>query len=334
MSQHSYSNQHQIPLSVALWLMTNDYEQPKQTTAKNISVTGLLKSTREIILSGRVNQDQNIQTSSDISDVIASKFGSLLHKGVEDAWVQPNLHLLAKLGISKDVINRIKINPTEVTEDDIPIYLEQRSYKTIGDWTISGKYDFVFNGQVQDLKTTSVYKYMNAKEGNDFAIQASLYRWLNPDIITENDCAIIYLFTDWKALDTYKEGYPKIKIASRNFNLMTKAQTESFVNSKLHALDYYADKHERELPLCNDNELWMSDSQFKYYKSGVVSARSTATKPTRIEVEEIKQKNAGAGLIVEVKGQVRKCLWCNAAALCSQRADLEASGMLQPRKTH
>ena len=53
------------------------------------------------------------------------------------------------------------INPSkpmlEFNPDAIPVYMEQRAYKQVGKYKVSGKFDFVAEGRVQDFKSTGVF---------------------------------------------------------------------------------------------------------------------------------------------------------------------------------
>ena len=166
----TYTNVNEIPLSMAVFLVTDDYdgESPNEFT---ISVTSLLKSTRQIILSKRLEGD----TLIDISSLISSRMGSAYHKAVEVAWLNNHVNAMKALGTPNKVIDKVVINPTEVKQGEIPVYLEQRVEKKYGRWTITGKYDLIVNGTLEDIKSTKTYTYMKQTNKDKYALQGSLY---------------------------------------------------------------------------------------------------------------------------------------------------------------
>jgi hypothetical protein len=105
---------------------------------------------------------------------------------------------MTELGIPQHVIDKIRVNPDTPGDDPrFDVYLEQRSKKTVGKWTISGKFDFVHEGRVKDIKTTKTYNWIKGSNDEKYMIQGSIYRWLNPEIITDDFVDIMMIFTDW-----------------------------------------------------------------------------------------------------------------------------------------
>lgn len=72
------------------------------------------------------------------------------------------------LGYPSKVIANVRVNPKpeDLFDDCIPVYLEQRTYKNVGKYTVSGQFDFVGDGRVEDIKTTSAYSY-TARNNDD-----------------------------------------------------------------------------------------------------------------------------------------------------------------------
>lgn len=322
-----YTNQTNIPLSVAAWLANDTYDG-NPTNQKMISVTTLLKSTRQIILNDRM---QGNTKTLDVSELFNSALGKAFHDAVEATWKLPKEKLnaiLLSLGYPQSVIDRIEINPSNPSPNSIPIYLEQRVQKEIAGWTVTGKFDFIGGGILSDHKSTSSFVYTSDKKAHDYQMQGSIYRWLNPEKVTKDYMEINFLINDWKKVDSYKEGYPKARIVTERFPLIPVQQIEIFLTDKLNDLDYYKNQPEEVLPQCTPKELWQKPDTYKYYKSGQVSSRSTANFDTEYEALNRKLADGDVGIVVKKQGQVMACKYCAAAPLCSQFATLKSLGVV------
>lgn len=322
-----YANVGEVPLALAVFLATDNYDY--DSDPNTISATTLLKPVRQIILPGRIAPGEALPN---LADMMNSRIGSAIHDAIERSWLNNHVQALQALGLPQHVVKRVKVNPSEadLKDGNIPVYLEQRHHKQVGKWLVSGKYDFVYEGQVQDFKTTSVFTYKNQSNRTKWALQGSLYRWLKPEQITQDSMAIHYIFTDWKAAMAKADpNYPTKRFYTQTYELTSIANTDQFVRRKLAELDQYAQADEQDIPYCDDEDLWRSDPIFKYYKNGDVTAkRSTKNFPTRQEALIHMSTNGNVGAIKEVPGQVVACKYCPAFAACSQKDQLIASGDL------
>ena len=320
----TYSNTSSVPLSLAVFLATDNYDHDSST----ISATTLIKPLRQVILGSRVPTDDS---AVDLGQMIASRIGTAIHDGIERAWKGNYREAMKLIGIPKHVISKVEINPTIARSKEdgvIPVFMELRSSKTIGTKTVSGKFDFVAEGRVEDFKTTSVYTAMNHTNDEKYILQGSIYRWLNPDIITKDEMAIQFIFTDWSAARARTEtGYPQQRFQQLVLPLKSLQETDTFVKQKLTQIETYWDAPEDTLPLCSDKDLWRSDPVFKYYKNPEKTARSTKNFPTRAEAN-IRLAEEGVGMVLEQPGQVTACKYCSAFSICSQKDDLIAKGDL------
>ena len=205
--------------------------------------------------------------------------------------------------------------------------MEKRSFKKVGNHTISGKFDFVAEGKVHDFKSTSVYGYLNQSNAFSYILQGSLYRWLNPDIITKDEMLIHYIFTDWsKAESLRNSNYPKARVHSQKYNLLGLDEIEQFVKDKLELYDSMKHQQEKDIPYCTDEELWRKPTVWKYYKNANAT-RATKNFDNPSEAYALQQTN-GVGEVREVKGTVSACKYCPAFLLCSQKDELINSGDL------
>lgn len=316
-----YSNHSNISLPLAVFLATDDYDHEDDV----ISATTLLKPIRQIVLTQRLNKDEVVV---DISNLVSSRMGTAIHTAIEKAWLNPS-KALTDLGYPPKVIERIKVNPDTVNKGDIPVYMEKRSYKQVGKYRVSGKFDFVAEGKVQDFKSTSVFTYLNQSNAYKYALQGSIYRWLNPDIITQDTMTIHYVFTDWNKVEAARnKTYPSNRVLSQEYTLMSLTDTDRYVKSVIDNIDKYKNIPESELPYCTDEDLWRKPTVWKYYKNPNKLERSTKNFNTQSEALIQLVKDNSVGVVKEVKGQVVACRYCSAFSLCTQKDKLIDEGEL------
>lgn len=321
-----FTNVQEVPLALAVFLASDyyDYNDDPHT----VSATTLLKPLRQIILPSRLEPGQGLVN---LADMLNNRMGAAIHDGIEKAWLTNHRVAMALMGYPKAVIDRVLVNPEPeaVTPDSIPVYLEQRLKRKMGKWTITGKFDFIGEGRVQDFKSTSVFTYKKQVNATKYTQQGSIYRWLDPRKITQDEMDILYIFTDWKAnMVRADPSYPPKRFHKQTFPLMSLPQTEAFIGRKLHQIETFWEKPEAEIPPCDDEELWRSEPRFKYYKNGdITSKRSTKNFDTKQEAL-IFMGTQGGGAIKEVPGQVMACKYCPAFGACTQKDQLIASGDL------
>lgn len=315
-----YTNKYDLSVPMQVMLVDDAYDYDNDPMY--LSATTLLKPIKQIVLAKRL--PPNIST--DLADRIPMVYGTALHSAVEAAWVLRLEDNLKKLGLPNCIRKRIKVNPTidQLTPDCIPVYLERRTKKPFridGETvTIGGQFDFVYDGQLYDHKSTSVYTYIHGSHDKDYALQGSIYRWLNPDIITENTVNIDFIFTDWSAKDVYKEGYPQCRIVTKSIPLLSPVETTTYITKKVKQFLDYRHALEEDIPECTDEELWRSDTVYKYYADPKkVGGRSTKNFATILEANQYKLSKKGKGVVIPVVGEPRRCLYCSASPICQQR---------------
>lgn len=327
-----YTNVSEVPLSLAVFLATDHYDY--DDTPFTISATTLLKPVRQIILPGRLTQGDGLIS---LPDMMSNRLGAAVHDGIERAWNGDFKTAMQALGFPARVIERIRVNPTAHDLlsynaqqcDIIPIYLEQRLKRKIGKWTVTGKFDFVGEGRVQDFKTASVWSYMNQVNANKQTMQGSLYRWLDPKLITQDEMDIIHIFMDWKAgMVRTDPNYPPQRFKKQTFPLLSENETGRFVANQLAEIEKYWDAPEEEIPECSDEDLWRSEPVYKYYKNPTKTARSTKNFDSMHDARVRMVEDGSVGIIKTVPGQVTACKYCPAFAACTQKDRLIASGDL------
>lgn len=314
------TNRGDISLPLAVWLLHSDYDFIDEPNY--ISVTRLMKPLRHIILPARVPPEQR---EMDVEDFIAIAMGNSIHASIERAWLDDAKRSLAleRLGYPKEVHERVRINPTPKEASQlgiIAVYMEQRSIKEINGYKLGGKFDFASEGILQDFKSTSAYTWMYGGRDEEHQLQGSLYRWLNQDKITEDFIRINYVFTDWqKATAMQNPKYPQKRVMHKDIPLLTIQETERWIINKLNLVNKYWDAPEKDIPECTDEELWRSDPKYKYYADPTkTSGRSTKNFETLHDANK-HLAGAGKGVVITVPGEVKRCGYCEAFPICSQK---------------
>lgn len=315
----NYSNNTDIPLALAVWVLADNYDYVNESDY--VSATSLMKPLRQIILTGRV-EGQSVQP--DVSDRVASSIGNAFHDSIEKAWKGNYRKALAQLGHPDSVIDRVMINPTEEQlasiEHPIPVYIEQRAIKKVGNWRIGGKFDIIIDGVLHDNKSTSAYVWLYGTRDDEHSLQGSIYRWLNPTKVVEDIIRINYIFTDWKRVDAMSNpDYPQQRLLHKDIPLKSIQETQLWVENKLALIDRFMDAPEKEIPDCTDEELWLPAPVFKFYADPTkITGRSTKNFKTLSEASGF-QQSKGKGVVIPIIGSPKRCGYCSAFDACSQK---------------
>lgn len=314
------TNNHGISLPVAVWLLHDDYDYIDEPNY--ISATSLLKSTRQIVLSKRVPAAAK---SVDVSDFISARFGHAVHDSVETAWRLSGSTAMKRLGYPDNIADNLIINPIDpelaTKMGQIPVHIEQRAFREINGYKIGGKFDMVIQGRLFDFKTTSVWTWMKGNKDEDYSLQGSIYRWLNPDLVTDPNIYIQFLFTDWQRRESLRsKDYPAIRSKEHVVPLKSLEETEHFIKNKLQELSRFWNSPDEELPQCTDKELWRGPTTYKYYANAAnTSGRATKNFDSMADAQLFKSSKGGQGTIIGVAGEVRACDYCPAFSICKQK---------------
>lgn len=321
------TNNTNLGLILSVWLLHDNYDHVRMPNY--FSATTLMKSTKQVVLGSRIPDSAK---EADISDFIASAYGSAIHDSIEKAWVNDKDGALKALGYPQSVIDRVLVNPEPAdlasVSQPIPVYFERRAIKQIVvdgvTYNIGGKFDVVADGVVQDNKSTSVYTYTLNRKDEDYRIQLSIYRWLNPDIVTEDYGYINFVFTDWQKMMAKRDpNYPQRRLVSKAIDLMTIQETEAWVIERIRLLAAAQNAPEELMPECSDKELWRSDPVHKYYADATkVDGRATKNFDSLPEARAYMAEK-GKGTVITVPGQVKACLYCPGFDICKQKDQYE-----------
>ena len=324
-----YTNKHDVSLALAVFLMYDQYDYDDRPNS--VSATGLIRPLRQLVLS---QQNKELMKTVDISDLVASRMGSAIHDGCEQAWTDPEnvKKALTVLGVSETAAETIVINPDNNTDMEglIPVYVEQRSEKELDGMVVTGKYDLVLDGTLNDYKSTSVWTYIYDSNADNYTKQGSIYKWLNPEKITSDYINIQYIFTDWSASKARQDpkGYPPQRVLTKKYPLWSNSETESWIGNKIAAYKRLAEATQDTLPECDDDELWASQTVYKYYKNPNKTDRATKNFSTMDEALAKKGSDGNVGMIRTVPGEVKACRYCPVVGICTQAEGMLASGRL------
>jgi hypothetical protein len=358
------TNKHDIGLSIALMLAVDDYDYDPRPNS--ISATSLLKPLRVLALQAI---HKNNPTEIDVTQLVASRTGTAVHDKLEATWLNPDKvkRGLTRLGF-KDP--KVLVNPTPDQIAHSPnhsvVWVEQRAEKALiinGDeFILTGKFDIVLNGKLEDLKNTGSFKVIKTiKEEErfihlkrklattndigkalaliqeecptifEYAFQGSVYRMLNPDKITEDFMSIQFIMKDWYKGKVGEDYYPDINPYQFDIDLFSKEEVMAYIIDTLTELKEIIDT--KELPLCSNKELWIADPVFKVYKdSKSKRALPKGTFETHQEAIDFNSKRKVPGVIKCITSPPRRCGYCNVKEVCDQYKKFIKTGVLKEEK--
>lgn len=307
-----------LPLPVQVWLAADAYEGKNDNT--HISATTLLKDSHKIVLENQIGNELDISDEG-LLNMFASRRGTAIHSALENVWTNDNLRnkALDALGL-KELKERIVINKHKENPNQIEIWLEQRSYKTIDDMTINGQFDMVMDGQVVDYKNTSVFTYMHGSKIEDYKLQGSIYRWLNPNLITDDKIKIIYIMHDWTSRDAkINPNYPQMPIIAVDYDLYSLDYIENFIKNKIQEIKNGG------APECVAS-LKLSDPVWQYFSKS--DSKKAAKNFTNQADANHYVMTKGKGFIKMKPQKATGCKYCKARSICKQYADLLLKGLV------
>lgn len=241
------TNKNGIPESVFHWLSMfsahNDASRAEsiaefekkygRTAALKISVTSLIKPTREVVLMDRHREEMS-REASDIFDAI---IGTAVHDSFDKMPMRDNEEREVRLG--QEIVGVL----------------------------VHGQFDNVLNGVLSDYKTMKVGGYIFGDREFEFTAQLSSYRllyFLEKGIMLNDTGKIIMLFTDWRDREfaTKKYGWgdaPNYPQRSQELllKLWDRSQTEKWMIRRVTEYKLASMVPDDELPPCTDDERWM-----------------------------------------------------------------------------
>ena len=336
-----FTNKKNVPLPLAVWLAVHEYDSHDEIP-NYYSASTLCKSTQQIVLGERAYKaaryDPQVRKmlTPDVADKYKSHKGTSVHDSIENVWTNPELRDLGLKLLDYDNadIKAVEINPepSKVTDDVIPVYVELRKFKKLGKYTIGGKFDIVIENTLFDHKNTSVFTYLFDSMREDYITQMSIYRWLNPELELEDTCHINMIFDDWKKAqagqksDKWINDYPENSIVDYKIQLMSVEDTEKYLVNKLKEIEKGRASKNAEVPRCEN--VWQNESVYKYF-TNAKNTKATKTSKNIEELQVLKARN-GKGVIVFEQGKVKRCnpKFCAGYTQCKQKDEYLADGLI------
>lgn len=288
-----YTNKHNFPDYVVLWLESDDYDYE----ANVLSATTLLKPARQFALYKFHASD----LECDVSDVIASRYGTALHASFEYCKMPHTLK-------------------------------EKRFYVTLLGQKVSGKSDLITDTHLPtqklvDIKSTSVWNYIYSSNDLSYVNQLSVYRYLanNNGLNVGKAAEIFMMFTDWSSKKSREDcSYPPTRIAIKPIQLLSLASTKSFIEERITLLNSTLTSPD-SLPACTREDLWMQPDKFELWLPN--RKYPSKVSGTYTEAESFaKSKNFFNYQVKLRKGIARRCDYCLARRFCSQYKQLLKDG--------
>ena len=310
-----FSNTSNIHLAFLPWLLDDQYQH--NDDPMHYSATEFNKSIREAVLSKRVPDN----TTTDVASLVASRIGTAIHNALEASWKTPELvdKALEFMGYPKRIREGIVINPEGPIETgQYPVYLERRTSKQLGKWTISGMYDLVLMGTLIDYKSTSAFQVRKLSSRDAYIRQGSIYRWLDPKVITDDVMGIGFVVKDWSQGQVSTPDYPQVATPFVQLPLKSEAEIEQEMLTHLETLERLADAPDNELPYCTAEQMWQDAPVYKYYANPEKLGRSTKNFTSYVDAAA-HCSAAGKGVVIEVESPRGYCnSYCKARDICGQ----------------
>lgn len=305
----AYTNNRNIPLPLALWLARETYDKDPSY----ISGSQLAMSDRQIVLGSRCEPDE------DLANLVAARLGHAINDSIDAAWKAPFLMERIRLAGYNPLIE-IEVNPVVPDPAKTAVYIQERFNEHVAGKVLSGAPDLIYMGRLSDYKSTSVFIYQN-KIPNDYMWQLTTYRYLARHLITDDTATIQFILKDWSRFRAEKDPtYPQTPCPTMLVRVGSPEECLERIVARIERVKALMSVDEADLPLCTDEELWLDDPTYRYYKNPLAPATSRATRvfDSMAEANAHMAKEGGKGRIDIRKASPKACLYCKAASICSQ----------------
>jgi hypothetical protein len=267
-----------------------------------ISATQLISPARQVALK-RVYNDQ---LEVDVSDLIASTYGTAIHSAFE----------------SVDLADCIQ---------------EQRLKYKFDDFEISGKFDIMRKEEdgyrLIDIKSTSVWKLIYG-DFEDYIKQLSIYRFLaiKNDYNVKEEASIFFFFTDWSSSKAKLDvDYPQLRFHKLDLKLWSLDATEEFIKERVSEIKrvekLIREGNELEI-LSTPEELWQKNDVFAIMKP----KRKSAIKlyDNKLKADLHLETDDDKTLYIQKRNSVAKrCSYCPCVNFCKLFKVLKAEGRIE-----
>ena len=345
-----------VGLSVAALLAHDTYDYDSRSNA--ISATTLLKSVKQVAIQLQTKRAGGESIDIDVTDLVASRTGSATHDALEQVWLKGHYKAAMRiLGYSKKAINAIKVNPAsdELYEGDIPVYVEIRGEMEIGGSIVTGKFDFVGDGKLEDLKNTIEWVVMKTlgelpehkqimKSGSSmnhkieqiyekcpklfsYIMQGSIYGLLHSEIITKDYMAVQFIIKDFKKYNIGKPGYPDTNPFELKLDLFPADAVHEWLRLRIAKIEAAFNVKQKDMKPCTRTELWADPSSWKYFSKPDNKRATRAFDNAQDAYDMCEDK--GVGIVREVRGTPKACNYCSNRFICDQAAGYILEGLIE-----
>jgi hypothetical protein len=121
--------------------------------------------------------------------------------------------------------------------------------------------------------------------------------------------------------------YPQTRVLTKSYPLWSVEQTDKFIKDKLADITRLFDKPQEELPECTSEELWESQTKYKYFKNPNAQ-RATKNFDSLDEANNRMANDGMVGTVKTVRGEVKACRYCEVSGICKQAQNLILQGRL------
>lgn len=143
---------------------------------------------------------------------------------------------------------------------------EERLYMPVAGWKVSGQFDVIEDGCLQDYKVTSVWSVIGDGK-KEWEQQLNLLRLLaHHNGIEVTSLRIIAILRDWSKGRATSSDYPQAQVVALDIPMWSIEEAEAFMLERVTA------HQDPNPPVCSDEERWKRDDVFAVVKAGRKSA--------------------------------------------------------------
>jgi hypothetical protein len=272
---HKLTNNLGLPDGVVA-AVTND---PYSRGNSDISVTQLISPPYQRRLRQEVEASTEVDIIEDVSDRIWSLLGQSVHTVLERAYRGKGL-------------------------------VEQRLFHEVNGWTVSGQFDVIEDGCLQDFKVTSVWQVMDRGK-REWEEQLNLLRLLaHHNGIAVSSLRIIAILRDWSKGKASAPGYPSAQVATIDAPMWSLEQAEEFLLARVKA------HQDPDPPICSDEERWMKPDKYAVMRDGRKSAVRLFEDETEAKLHAIGLGEKTHTVVARPGGYTRCEQYCNVSHQC------------------
>lgn len=264
--------------------------------SKTLSTTTLCKPDKQLLFT--LFQQNLLEETTNITEIPSGAFGKFIGKAIH-SYIE----------------NKI--------QNSYPsIFHEKRITKQLNDCIISGKPDIIKNGRIYDVKTTHSFALNSPEKLIAYTKQLSIYKWLAPDLITDDIGTIIYIVKDWK--QSNNNAPTASPIIEMDIPLWSTAETERYILNKILLIKDNEKTAYQDYPNCNANDLPRKPSIYKIYRNGNYNRATKVFEDLMSATAFVIENKNKQYEVKEIQSECGVCKYCPFKDVCNQyRKDVE-----------